>query len=358
MNNKSFVVGSWVEVRSKEEILQTLDRDGRLEGMPFMPEMFAFCGQRFRVQKRAHKTCDTVVPIRSRRVANAVHLETRCNGMAHGGCQAGCLLFWKDAWLKPFTPATSSSPVLASAKVNSACCTENDVIRASRSTNDSEHDPRYVCQATLLPYYTSSLSPYDFRQYWEDLTSGNVRFGRWLRGLFYITYQTIINLGVGLGAPLRWLYETFQRLHGGLPYPRRLGKLPPGSKTPSIDLNLQVGEWVRVKSFNDILATCTTDYRNRGMIFDAEMMPYCGRTYRVHKRVTQILDEKTGRMMTMKNPCIILQNVVCQGAYSECRMFCPRQIYPYWREIWLERVAAPHPTNSVLPPQALATSRS
>ena len=41
----------------------------------------------------------------------------------------------------------------------------------------------------------------------------------------------------------------------------------------------------------------------------------------------------------MKTPCIILDSVVCQSRYSHCRMFCPRSIYSYWREIWLERVA-------------------
>ena len=73
-------VGDWVEVRSKEEILGTLDADGRHDGMPFMPEMFAFCGKRFQVYKRAHKTCDTVFPVRGRRVDDAVHLETRMAG--------------------------------------------------------------------------------------------------------------------------------------------------------------------------------------------------------------------------------------------------------------------------------------
>jgi hypothetical protein len=29
--------GDWVEVRSKQEILRTLDKGGRLEGLPFMP---------------------------------------------------------------------------------------------------------------------------------------------------------------------------------------------------------------------------------------------------------------------------------------------------------------------------------
>ena len=99
--NSKLSVGDWVEVRSKEEILRTLDKDGRVDGMPFMPEMFAFCGKRFQVYKRAHKTCDTVFPVQGRRVADAVHLETRCDGSAHGGCQASCLLFWKVDWLRP-----------------------------------------------------------------------------------------------------------------------------------------------------------------------------------------------------------------------------------------------------------------
>ena len=49
----------WVEVRSKQEILQTLDENGRLDGMPFMPQMFQYCGKRFR---RAELNLDHVVP--------------------------------------------------------------------------------------------------------------------------------------------------------------------------------------------------------------------------------------------------------------------------------------------------------
>src|SRR6266403_2788048 len=110
-NQKKPSIGDWVEVRSKEEILQTLDDRGMLDGMPFMPEMFAFCGQQFRVYKSAHKTCDySVYPFHSRRLTRTVHLETRCDGGAHGGCEAGCLLYWKQDWLRLISEDSGDQP--------------------------------------------------------------------------------------------------------------------------------------------------------------------------------------------------------------------------------------------------------
>ena len=69
------------------------------------------------------------------------------------------------------------------------------------------------------------------------------------------------------------------------------------------------------------------------------MARYCGQTATVKSAVTRILDEQTGKMRLMKEPCIILSGVVCLAEYSECRLMCPRAIPSYWREIWLERVA-------------------
>src|ERR1700719_1968937 len=102
-SKKKLKVGQSVQVRSKEEILRTLDGNGQLEGMPFMPEMFAFVGKKFRVFKIAHKTCDysTPYPFHTRRLRRTVHLQTRCDGGAHDGCQASCLIYWKEDWLKP-----------------------------------------------------------------------------------------------------------------------------------------------------------------------------------------------------------------------------------------------------------------
>ena len=331
-------VGDWVEVRSKEEILQTLDGNGQLDGMPFMPEMFAFCGKRFQVFKRAHKTCDTVFPIRSRRVADAVHLQTRCDGGAHGGCEAACLLFWKEKWLKRVS--TGQQVVPASSLTSSrAGCTEADVRRAAASGDANGGTAIYVCQATRLPYATSSLSWWDPRQYIEDYTSGNVGLGRILSGLLYSLYYNLSQAGIGLGPIMRWVYDKTHPLWRGTKFPGKSGPIEYGKATPAVSLNLQPGEWVRVKSHDEILQTLNVYNQNRGMRWDAEMVPYCGGTYRVLRRVTRIVDEKTGQMQEMKSPCIILESVVCQARYSECRMFCPRSIYPYWREIWLERVS-------------------
>jgi hypothetical protein len=71
------------------------------------------------------------------------------------------------------------------------------------------------------------------------------------------------------------------------------------------------------------------------MGFDAEMSRFCGRTARVKARAVRCVDEGSGRMITMKNPCIILEDVVCEGAFSAN---CPREFVCWWREIWLERL--------------------
>src|SRR5580704_12087847 len=179
MSSSKLSVGGWVEVRSKDEILMTLDSNGQLDGMPFMPEMFAFCGKRFQVYKRAHKTCDTVFPVRGRRVADAVHLETRCDGSAHGGCQATCLIFWKEAWLKPVTYGSPSNALGTQAPAEGVEassttfeCKEPTVRDKARIVDPVSQEFTYVCQATQLPYATKPLEWWDIRQYIEDYASG------------------------------------------------------------------------------------------------------------------------------------------------------------------------------------------
>ena len=78
------VAGDWVEVKPASEILRTLDSAGSFEGLPVMPEMLPFCGQRFRVAMRADRACVYPPQFPFRRLENCVVLQgLRCDGSSH-----------------------------------------------------------------------------------------------------------------------------------------------------------------------------------------------------------------------------------------------------------------------------------
>jgi glycosyltransferase involved in cell wall biosynthesis len=315
-------VGEIVEVRSEVEILATLDGRGELESLPFMPEMLQFCGRRFRVDKLALKLCDTIGSTGMYRMRNAVHLEgLRCDGQAHGGCQAGCLIYWKEAWLKR-VPAGEPGPAPVPR------CTRATLTAATRRPADpaAPGEERYACQATeLLRAAPERIPAWDARQYLQDVRSGNAG-----------ALAMIRTLGIGLfneyqDASRRLLPRPL-RIRAGRRYPFIEGRL---QKTPAQTLDLRPGERVRVRRREDVVATLDANNANRGMSFDGEMLRYCEQEATVLRRVERIIDEKSGRMLRFENPCIVLDDVTCAGAYHRQ---CPRGIYPYWREIWLERV--------------------
>ena len=338
--------GDWVEVRSKEEILESLDENGRLGKLPFMPQMFEYCGQRFRVSNRAHKTCDTVNGTGGRSLAGGIHLEdVRCNGQAYGGCQAACLIFWKEAWLKPAngqntaSGGANESSAPAAGTRSPIRCSEAKVLAGTLAKEQpSCKGPKYSCQATDLPEYTNYLPWWDARQYVEDYTSGNVGMARLICGFIYASYYQLSHPGRNpLRAPFRWIYDRVVGLWGGVPFPRRGGAIARGQPTPLGKLDLQPGELVRVKSYDAILQTIDKTNKNRGLFFDAEMVPFCGKTFRVRSPVSRFVNEQTGLLVTLRTPAVILDGVWCRSRYSDRRMMCPRSIYSWWREIWLER---------------------
>jgi hypothetical protein len=329
-------VGDWVVVRPAEEILLTLDPTARLEELPFMPQMLKHCGKKFRVRKRAHKLCDTVFATGGRQMIDAVFLDdNRCDGGAYGGCEMRCTVIWKEAWLRRAhaNESESLSPPLDRLET----LVWGGTRRNSQSQTSSE--PVYICQATQLPAATKPLPWWKPDQYVEDYRSGNVALSDIVGRLAFLLYAGLVATGMGFGSPLRWIYDKVQSLRGGQSYPRRPGHLPVGGPTPSINLGLEVGEIVRVKSRDEILATVDESLMNRGMGFHPEMMPYCGKTFRVEQRLRKLMNEKTGQLVELKNSCLVLEGADCLGRYAP-PLSCPRECFPYWREIWLERVDA------------------
>jgi hypothetical protein len=65
---------------------------------------------------------------------------------------------------------------------------------------------------------------------------------------------------------------------------------------------------------------------NRGLLFDKEMVPFCGKVFRVKAQVSTFVDERTGKLTILKTPAVILEGVWCQSRYSNNKMFCPRAI--------------------------------
>jgi hypothetical protein len=331
-SSPKFRAGDLVVVRSKEEILATLDREGMVERMPFMPEMLKFCGQTFRVAAVAHKTCDPAHKTGGRRLDNAVHLaDLRCDGSAHSGCQASCLIFWKTAWLKRPGSGDSSERSLQVADLN-----EGQLLATTKAASSTPDKPIYSCQATRLYDATQPLRWWDARQYLLDIYYRNVTLSQWFRLLFLAWLRALVRAGVAYRATLA-IYGFFHHVLLGRPAPDVGGGLvPAGAPTPIEALNLHPDQWVRVKSHQEIRQTLTKDNKNRGMWFDDEATVFCNERFQVEQRIDRIINEVTGEMMPMKTPCITLKGVYCRSMYSKDRLFCPRAITPYWREIWLQ----------------------
>jgi hypothetical protein len=320
--------GDWVEVRAEAEILSTLDDGGSLGGLVFMPEMLAYCGRRFQVYKRAERTCDTVSMGSMRGMQDTVHLTMlRCDGSAHGGCQAECLLFWKEAWLRRCEPTRSDRPpieTLESQTRGEGCRARTREWLSTTALQNSTAHPEvcYRCQATEVQKASCPLPWWKPMQYVNDVRKNDMPLKSVIYSLAVSMYGKVLKRLTG---------RSFPDVSGPL------------KRTPVENLDLQPGEWVIVKSTEEIRATLDRTGRNRGMTFEASMIPYCGKRFRVLRRVEQIIEEATGRMKKLGGVSIILETVICASPY---RRACPRANYLYWREIWLQRTQAPVPGES------------
>jgi hypothetical protein len=297
-----------VEVRTKSEIISTLEKDCTLEGLPFIAEMERYCGRRFEVLKVLRKIKVEVPGAGMRRIRNTVILKgAECNGQYHGNCNRTCILLWKEAWLKrvPNEPEHEQS-------------TATNPLPQIEST--ISQDGPFSCQSTNLQKATTHIPFWDIRQYLWDISSGTYRPMERFRGLLTSLNFTVQGF-LGDKRNIEWWTIP--------------GKL---RKTPSATLDLQPGEIVRVRSKEEILATLDSKGRNRGLAFTADMLKYCNGKYRVLKRLAKMINEGTGKMRPISNT-VLLEGVTCDGKNAGG---CQRTCHCLWREIWLERVETKH----------------
>jgi hypothetical protein len=307
-NRHHLRAGVEVVVAPPEEILATLDADGTLDGLPFMPEMLSYCGRRFRVGRRIEKTCVEDSWGQRRFPANDVVVleELRCSGDQHDGCKRGCMIFWKEAWLRRARPG--DSPVRVD---------ERELERL-RSRLKVKSDPtHYYCQSTQLRTATETIPPkYKLRMIWISLRE------IWVGNRSAIEVAELMVHWFRLHLKERKIGEAVVLMPG------------PNKRTPTQSLDLQPGERVRLKSAPEIVATLDKDSKNRGLRMARAMTMNCGREYIVREKVDRMIMETTGEMREIKNT-VSLQGLECICYYHMGA--CPRGELQYWREIWLER---------------------
>jgi len=127
----------------------------------------------------------------------------------------------------------------------------------------------------------------------------------------------------------KWMKQGYYRYGRGKSAPTRVASTAP---------RLQAGDWVRVRSREEIQATLDPWKELKGCAFLEYMWQYCGTTQRVLKPVQRFLDERDYKVKKVRG-VVLLEGAICQGTpvFGQCDRGC----HLFWREEWLEKIDAP-----------------
>ena len=303
------VVGDRVEIKTWAEIRATLDEQGSLEQLPFMPEMLAMCGQRAHVFRCVHRLFDYRKTRRMRHMDGAVLLVgTVCDGSSHGGCQAACHTIWRSAWLRRVERSDDATHAAASSDGSYPRDDTGVLLPGTRA-------PRYACQLTQLHAASRPIGNWSATNFLRPLVAGNVTPAAFVVG---------------------WLTHLFNELQGlrqGLDFPVFEPAVPATGGRE--ETRLEVGDRVLVRSSAEIRTTLNDQFLHRGLWFEPDMLKHCGHRYCVQAEVKKIIDIVTGEMRTMKTPAYVLLGVHFSG---ERQQFNAQHEPLFWRGAWLQQV--------------------
>lgn len=99
--------------------------------------------------------------------------------------------------------------------------------------------------------------------------------------------------------------------------------------------SLSVGDWVRVRSEEEIRATLDRWHELQGCAFLEYMWQYCGSTQQVLQVMERFLDERDYKVKKVKG-VVLLKDVICHGTPVFGR--CDRCCHLFWRVEWLEKL--------------------
>ncbi len=128
---------------------------------------------------------------------------------------------------------------------------------------------------------------------------------------------------------LKQMYYTSVRWHGESSHQITAKEFAP-------TIPFQQGDWARVRSREEILATLDPFKELKGCAFLPEMYQYCGTKQRVLRSMRHFMDERDYKLKKVRG-VILLENVICNGTptFGECDRCC----FLFWREEWLEKIS-------------------
>ncbi len=95
--------GDIVEVLPVDDIRDTLDENGKHDGLKFLKPMAEFCDRRFRVLKPVRQILDEHNHVMQKTKRTVILDGAICHGQGiygREGCDRSCFFFWKEAWLR------------------------------------------------------------------------------------------------------------------------------------------------------------------------------------------------------------------------------------------------------------------
>lgn len=106
--------------------------------------------------------------------------------------------------------------------------------------------------------------------------------------------------------------------------------------SPVIQDEFKPGDTVRIKSEAEINKTLDRYGKIRGCSFLKNQYAFCGKEYKVFKKVDYFFDESRQKMLKSSN-LFFLEGVYCNGNSAYLKP-CDRNCFHYWHRNWLERV--------------------
>lgn len=280
LQKSSFKVGDTVWVSSKEQIAETLDSQNKHEGCLFMDQMWDYCDQKFRIIRVVNYLFDEKrLKMHKSKTPLYILEGLICHGKIDSfktRCDHSCDFFWHPAWLQTdfFT---------------------------------NEKPAKKNCQLAEL----------------DDLLKPNSRLSEIL--------QTRIKWIWAMKKELIYIKNTLSHKL------QKNQNFKQVQASPTCNDEIKAGDWVKVRSADEIRGILDVRGGTRGCIFTPEMYARCGQTYKVYKQIEHFYDEVKERECKCRD-IFLLEGAFCSGRRKAFPKPCDRKCFQFWHKGWLEKI--------------------